>query len=150
MGSVRADGQTVLRMRAHGLPVSQGSKTYLGGGRMVESNAARLRPWRLEVKQAAREARTATLEGPVVVTLEFVFPRPRSHYGTGANAGRLKATAPNYQGVRPDIDKVTRAVLDSLTDAGWWRDDCQVAMLEVRKAYGDDPGVYAQAWEVTP
>lgn len=47
--------------------------------------------------------------------------------------------------VRPDLDKLCRAVLDALTDAGIWHDDSQVCSLSAIKVYADETkhaGVY--------
>lgn len=137
-------------MRVAGQPVSQGSKRFLGNGRMVESNAATLRPWRADVKAAAVAARgeTGRMGGPVAVRLAFTFARPAKHHVARRKDRPLRDDAPRLVAIAPDIDKVARAVLDALTDAGWWHDDAQVSMLEVRKVYGEEPGVHAQAWKV--
>ena len=50
----------------------------------------------------------------IVLDLLFRFPRPRSHFGTGRNAGQLKPSAPFYVRTRPDLDKLARAVGDAL------------------------------------
>jgi Holliday junction resolvase RusA-like endonuclease len=55
--------------------------------------------------------------------------------------------------VAPDIDKLTRCVLDAITDSGvWWIDDGQVAALTASKNYcnpGDVPGVVVTIMEMT-
>ena len=141
----------VLSARAYGAPVPQGSKRFLGNGRMVEASQARLRPWRLTVTTAAEQANPARepVTGPVAVRLWFTFPRPKAHYGRRDGQPYLRGDAPSHHVARPDIDKVTRAVLDALTDAAWWADDSQVAVLEVAKRYGDtrEVGVEMKAWE---
>jgi Holliday junction resolvase RusA-like endonuclease len=65
----------------------------------------------------------------------FVLARPRSHYGTGRNADRLRATAPAWPCSRPDATKLLRAVEDALTGVVW-RDDGQVVVQTARKVYG--------------
>ena len=62
----------------------------------------------------------------------FILPRP-------------KTVAPNKRVlpiVPPDIDKLVRAVADSLTNARVWSDDSNVCKLEAYKIYDDkmDPG----------
>jgi Holliday junction resolvase RusA-like endonuclease len=52
--------------------------------------------------------------------------------------------------VRPDIDKLTRAVLDGLTDGGLISDDARVVRLMVDEVYGDRVGVDVTVWTVTP
>ena len=46
--------------------------------------------------------------------------------------------------MRPDIDKLARAILDALTDARVWPDDGQVVTMHVEKRYGE-PGVEIEA-----
>jgi crossover junction endodeoxyribonuclease RusA len=78
-----------------------------------------------------------TLEGPVRVVADFYLPRPKGHYGTGRNAGRVRDSAPGYPEHRPDLDKLARALLDGLGMGGAWADDCQVTHLHVSKLYAD-------------
>jgi crossover junction endodeoxyribonuclease RusA len=84
---------------------------------------------------------------PVEVHLVFWLPKPKSYPKTG-RVWHLK---------KPDIDKVTRAILDCLSDKkvtvkrrglktrilkeGIIRDDSQIVSLSVWKEYADDPGV---------
>jgi Holliday junction resolvase RusA-like endonuclease len=70
----------------------------------------------------------------------FVFPRPKSHYGTGRNAGTLKPGAPLYHASRPDRDKLERAINDALKIAGIFKDDSQNAAGGSKKIYGARPG----------
>jgi len=64
-------------------------------------------------------------EGPLKVSLAFYFARPASHFGTGKKAGILKDKAPHWYEKKPDQDNLDKAVLDALTNAGAWSDDCQ-------------------------
>lgn len=134
-------GET-LTFTVHGIPVPQGSKTYLGHGRMVESGGQKLKNWRHDVTRAAEEARDehggATLTGPLYLEVDFFMPRPRGHYGTGRNAHLVRDGAPEHPAGRPDLDKLIRAVDDALTAAGLWKDDAQVVDISARKSYADD------------
>jgi crossover junction endodeoxyribonuclease RusA len=73
----------------------------------------------------------------VVVQVVFAFPRPVGHLGLGRNAGKPKPSAPDYPAVKPDIDKLERAVLDGLTAGGAWTDDAQVVSCLTVKDYAD-------------
>jgi Holliday junction resolvase RusA-like endonuclease len=121
-----------------GLPAPQGSKTPWG----TEANP-RTRPWRAAVTAEAAEAmrtRGASLfTGPVLLDVVFSFTRPKSHYGTGRNADRLKPGAPRFHASKPDADKLARAIGDSLTGVVF-RDDSQIGRLTVSKVYGDTAG----------
>ena len=101
---------------------------------MVESSK-RVKPWRRQVAAAYRDHDFGDmLDGPVSVTVDFYLPRPKSHYGTGRNAGLLKPSAPNWHLTRPDGDKLTRAVGDALTRLAW-RDDSQIVAWHAYKHY---------------
>ena len=92
------------------------------------------------------------LEGPLQVSFGFDLARPKSHFGTGRNAGKLKASASQWVGNAPDLDKLIRAVMDAITDSGvWWFDDGQVAQLSASKKYcseGEVPGVTVAIMEL--
>lgn len=77
------------------------------------------------------------LDGPIALTALFVLARPSGHWGSGARSGVLRPSAPVMPAVRPDIDKLARAILDGLTGTVW-RDDSQVvALSSVAKVYGE-------------
>lgn len=134
----------MLDFFAEGTPVPQGSKNaYLRGGRAVLVDAnARLKPWRATVRDAAEaaiaEAGWETLDEPCRVYLCFTMPRPQ----------RPRWDVP---AVKPDLDKLTRAAFDALTDAGVWRDDSRVVEMKVVKRYEGDDGEMPGVWvEVEP
>jgi Holliday junction resolvase RusA-like endonuclease len=112
---------------------------------MVESNDQLLRPWRDIVYWHAKRAMAGQagfpLERPIWLYLEFVLPRLKSHY---AKHG-LKPKAPVRHQSRPDISKLARAVEDSLTTAGVYRDDMQISDEVLLKRYGEQPGVWILA-----
>lgn len=74
------------------------------------------------------------LSGPVAVDVRFFLPRPKSHFGTGRNATKLKDCAPDFHVKKPDVDKLVRAVLDSLSGVVY-SDDCQVVDLTTSKRF---------------
>ena len=131
-----------MRFEVIGLPVAQGSMRAFAmkNGRyaLTATNAKTLKPWRLEVKQAAAAALNG--DGPfatrVRLDVEFRFPRPGGHFGKRG----LRPSAPSWMFRRPDLDKLIRAVLDALTDAGVLRDDAQVDEIHARKRYCDADG----------
>jgi Holliday junction resolvase RusA-like endonuclease len=131
---------TGIRVFVAGKPAPQGSKRYLGGGRVIESSAKTLAPWRADVRDAFTEPDRPRhpLIGPVAVALVFVLARPKGHYRTGRNAHLLRDSAPTAPAGKPDIDKLSRAVLDAIGSAKTvWVDDSQVADLHAIKRYAE-------------
>lgn len=84
------------------------------------------RAFAVAVKVAARAARVPLIpKGTgVVVSAVYEFPRP-----TGKDRAR------RHPCVRPDADKLIRALLDALSGTAY-ADDGQVVSLSVRKTYG--------------
>lgn len=115
-----------------GLPIAQGSKNaYRRGERIVlVESAKRLPAWRFKVSSAAREAGLVLLEREAVrVTLLFCLPQPAK-------------PVRQFPTTKPDLDKLSRAILDSLTGIAY-RDDSQVTQLDAQKVYTyGEPGVY--------
>ncbi|HSW43504.1 MAG TPA: RusA family crossover junction endodeoxyribonuclease [Patescibacteria group bacterium] len=142
-----------LHFTVHGTPAPQGSKRHVGHGVMVESSK-RLPAWRTLVTDAAWAARNGApaLEGPVHLDVAFGFRRPRSHYGTGRNAERLRPSAPPWPTGRNigDLSKLVRALEDSLTDAGVWRDDAQVVSINAKRFWWDGPGAEVRVVQPIP
>lgn len=129
-----------------GLPAPQGSKTRIGKA-MIESSK-NLKPWREAVKWAAREEANRTswemADGPVVLSVVFLFLRPKSHYGTGKNSCVLKKDAPIYVTRAPDLSKLLRSTEDALKDAGVILDDRLIVNSSQSKRYGKKQG--AKIW----
>lgn len=122
-----------MRLTVIGEPIPQGSKTRWGS----EDNP-RTAPWRATVAAAAAAANPAgeLWALPLELRVVFVFPRPKSHYGTGRNANVLKPSAPAlYKVSKPDGDKLMRAIGDSLTGT-LVRDDAYIVTGIYATVYG--------------
>ena len=139
-----------ITIRVVGIPAPQGSKTLTRYGAMIEASK-KVKPWRNDVKEAALKCyNSGALNFPVKTDIEFVFPRPKSHFGTGKNAEVLKPSAPQYCTSRGngDIDKLSRSTLDGLSvSAGGsvLEDDSLVVELNTKKRYvnkNELPGAY--------
>ena len=124
-----------------GIPAPQGSKTYLGQGRMVESSKA-VRPWRAIVAATAHVAMMGhpPLDEPLAVHVEFYFARPKGHF---TSKGQLTKSAPRLPIGHNlgDVDKLLRALLDGGTGIVW-RDDCLVVEVSAMRRYHEIPGCH--------
>lgn len=108
--------------------------------------------WKKAIALAAWKAVGTTLDGPTRVDIEFLMPRPLHHFGTGRNASTLKPGAPHWHTVRPDRDNLDKAVLDALTAAGVFGDDCCVCDGQILKRYprpGEVPGAIIRLSSLT-
>lgn len=130
-----------------GVPKPQGSKTAgrkkNGGTFMRESNAG-TKPWRKHMVEGLQDAAgqpLAVFDSAVWVRLRFVFLRPKSHAADSLPTSKLLG----------DVDKLTRNVLDALTQARVITDDKFVIKLrDVEKVYGPNPGVHIEIGPAVP
>lgn len=87
------------------------------------------------VQKYAPETPYAT---PLQLDLRFYFTRPKSHYKTGKNAHLLKDNPPEYHTARPDVDNLSKFVMDALNKI-YWKDDSYIVSLNVQKMYSENP-----------
>ena len=112
-----------------GPPATKGSTvSFVGeGGRIITKADCRdLGSWTKAVGWSARMAgvRLTSSGSAVTVRAVFQFVRP-------SKKARRQPT------VRPDVDKLARALLDALTGVAY-HDDAQIVQLEATKCYGAD------------
>ena len=69
------------------------------------------------------------MEGPIKLTVIFIFLAGKSH-----TPGFPKIT-------KPDTDNMLKALKDSLTRTGFWKDDAQVWNETTAKIWGREPGI---------
>ena len=144
----------------HGDPQPGGSKkgfAYIdkktGKTRVnIVDDAKRNKEWRSLVAHMARKVmgEDPPLKGALSLDIVFLVRRPKSHYGTGRNAGYLKKSAPRYPTTRPDQTKLLRSTEDALTGIVW-RDDAQVVRQFIQKNYTPaSPGARIDVLELEP
>jgi Holliday junction resolvase RusA-like endonuclease len=83
---------------------------------------------------------------PLTVDLYFFRSRPKSHYGTGRNANKIKPSAPTWPTTKPDVDNYIKFTLDCLNDI-LWKDDALVVRTNAVKSYAEDPRTIIQVRE---
>jgi hypothetical protein len=137
-----------------GKPQTAGSKSAIpgkgpGGRPLVVDSGDRVakRAWRADLRAKAEDsvfevdapAGPWPTGEPLAVVFTFVRRRAKSHYGSGANAAVLKASAPRWPTTRPDALKLARAAEDALTGI-LWADDAQIVDERLEKVFGDAEG----------
>ena len=131
-----------IQFFVEGKPATAGSKQpYLYAGKDGKQHAAmapankRQKPWMSHVASTARDSyKGPVLKCPIQMTIDFIFFRPKSHFGTGRNSDVLKPSAPIYHIIKPDAIKLARAIEDALTGI-IWHDDSQVFDTHPVKRY---------------
>ena len=132
-----------VEIRVYGIPRPQGSKRSLGNGRMIEASP-HVKQWRNDVMAAAAVSyKGAAITGAVELQIVFLFPRPKSHYGTGRNEQKLKASAPVHciSRAHGDTSKLIRSTEDAISASSGYpviEDDSQVVALSCRKRYAEE------------
>jgi crossover junction endodeoxyribonuclease RusA len=145
----------VLSFFVPGEPVPKGSgravtNRHTGKAHVIQDNRERQKPWASKISYAAAQAMgpLTPFKGAIRLELYFVMPRPKSHFGTGKNADKLKASSPTHHTIKPDLDKLIRCVKDALTREVWLDDSQVVTIGYASKVYGDKPGVSIVVGEI--
>ena len=117
-----------VSIEVFGEPASQGSHSVIHG-RIVQVNSAKHKRWRNAVAFAAMDVITEgfePLDEPLELSVIFYLPRP-------------KTATRNFPAVMPDLDKLIRAVGDSLSGLVYV-DDSRIVSINAHKRYADDRG----------
>ena len=112
-------------------------KTKKGGHRTYDSSAKDKADF---LAMALQHRPETPINYPVSASLKFSFSRPKSHYGTGKNARKLKTSAPFYHTNTPDADNLVKFVCDALNGV-FWTDDSVISQVQAQKIYSDVPGI---------
>jgi Holliday junction resolvase RusA-like endonuclease len=127
-----------------GLPVPQGSLTPRGDGRGLRyPNEATLKPWRHTIMAELNAAKPDDWNplAPVTISCTFRFPRNKGHLN---KSGELLPSAPEHKMTAPDLDKLARAVGDSLQQSGLLMNDSQITGINASKRWAlmsESPGL---------
>lgn len=139
----------MITFHAIGIPQPKGSTKsfrHPHTGRIVTmSDNDKLKPWQRVIGTAAKVAGVRPHDGPCCVEATFILPRPKGHTGKRG----LRPSAPMRHTVKPDGDKLLRALLDALTGIAW-NDDAQVDSKLARKRWtdpGEAAGVSVAIWQ---
>ena len=131
-----------------GVPVPQAGTRGVptaAGNRQITTGGKGLARWRSAVTAAAMQARCAHGQqtGAIHLDATFRFTVPKSR---ARNAPRIARKM-----TKPDLDKLVRAIGDSLTAAGLIIDDNQIASIQASKweTTTDEPGVVITLTELS-
>jgi Holliday junction resolvase RusA-like endonuclease len=124
-----------ITFEVEGIPAPQGSKTAVSNGgraRVIEGGSktgrAAHRAWRQAVHDAACDYLLAEpINTPVQVAITFRFPMPKSR------PSRDRHTGWAWHHVKPDLDKLVRATLDSLVTSQLLADDSRISRVLAEK-----------------
>lgn len=117
-------------------PVTQGSVTAIPvrrktgnyGAVVIHNKSTELYEMRAVIQSEYQKAGGEFYEKePIAITLLFSFIRPKS----------VSEKKRPYMTVKPDLDKLIRAVLDALTNVAY-KDDSQVIHIYAEKVYSDE------------
>lgn len=126
-----------------GIPASKGSyRPITGRSHTTGKPVTRLipmdkkeRPWRNHVRDTITTHQPPTIPHNAQVTIEttFYLPRPKT----------IPPNKRKHPTVKPDIDKLQRALYDAITETHIWHDDSQITDATSHKRYADNttPGV---------
>lgn len=137
---------TRITINVLGTPAPKGSsRAIMRGGRAInvpggsDANRNAMRSWDANVRDQALltvgdRGSPVFVDTPLTVELVFHMARPAGHWGKRG----LKPSAPIAPAKKPDIDKLARCTLDSLTGLVF-DDDARIVMLGITKVWAE-PG----------
>jgi crossover junction endodeoxyribonuclease RusA len=99
-------------------------------GRASVYDAGTAEHWKSQIAEAARShLPSEPFDCPIGLTVDFHMPRPKRLMRKKDPDDPIRHTA------KPDLDNLTKAVMDALTAIGMWRDDSQVCHVLASKWY---------------
>lgn len=99
-------------------------------GRPVFYRPSRLKKARTLLEmELKKHAPKALIEGPIRLIVCWIFRTKNK---------RLQGT---WKETRPDTDNLEKMLKDVMTHTGYWKDDAQVCMETVLKAWSAEPGI---------
>ena len=124
----------MIEITVEARPAPQPRHRATRSGVMYLPSGAPVRAFKASVQKAAREKLLAPIDGGVLLSLVFVFARPKSHF---TSKGDLRPNAPRWPGKNlGDLDNLEKGVMDALTKIAYG-DDSQVVSKSSDKLWGD-------------
>jgi Holliday junction resolvase RusA-like endonuclease len=115
-------GATAWTFRVRGDPKGQPRpRAFSRGGSARVYDPGTAEGWKGQVALASQRVMPdEALIGPVRVDMAFYFKRPKRLL----RKKDIDMAIPHTS--KPDLDNLAKAVLDAMTQLGWWHDDAQV------------------------
>ena len=122
-----------------GNPVAKARPRFSHWGKSVRTYSIQGTDERLWISQALPQIRKTGIffDGLVEMKIRFYTQRPKSHFGTGRNAGKLKVNAPIFPNDSKDLDNRIKHVCDALNHCEIWVDDAKVIGIDARHRFAD-------------
>ncbi|OPY74938.1 MAG: Endodeoxyribonuclease RusA [Syntrophorhabdus sp. PtaU1.Bin153] len=116
-----------------GIPVAQGrARTRVVKGVAMHYDPKKSKDAKDDIRSQVVQQNPVYYDaGPVQVDVTFEIPRPRAHFRAN---GQLKGNAPIFCDKKPDCSNYLKGLEDALNGI-LWRDDSQIAIVNVRKRY---------------
>jgi len=91
-----------------------------------------------------RKQKAERIEGAVNMNIIYAFRRPKSLSKKERNEIDGGKTVPKT--TKPDIDNLTKAILDALNGIVW-KDDAQVTQINIQKVWSAKDQIEIEIWE---
>ena len=123
-----------MKIVIKGKPIAKKRPRFARAGKFVKTYNDQQTEEGRWLWEAMQQMTGEPLSGPVSMLCEFIFPRPKSHFGTGKNSGKLKPSAPQFHIQTPDKDNCEKFAMDCLNKHAY-HDDCQVVYSTTSKRW---------------
>lgn len=128
------------------------TKTADGGHKIRDAGKGKKNVFalvRLAADMATQKQGWTLTDGPIWISVTFMFSRPKKHFGEGKNAQKLKSSAPLWPNNKSCGDRTNlfKCLEDALTGIVW-KDDSQVVSGPTERVYGDTDHVFIQIREL--
>ena len=84
------------------------------------------------------------LVGPLLLWITLTWPWNTS------DSKKTRANGWVYHDTAPDVDNMTKTLMDSMARCAYFNRDSQVACLQIDKYRGDNPGIEVTLGELSP
>jgi Holliday junction resolvase RusA-like endonuclease len=133
----------MIEFTVEGLPIAlKRHRNTRNGGKMWVYDPSKFDKANF-LKKSLKTAPKSPALGPISMTVEFYFGRPKKHYRSGQHSHLLKNNCPDWHIIKADIDNLLKLVMDSLTGV-YYKDDCQICYVKMLKKYSTNPRTVVQ------